>query len=288
LVEDLGESPIVRDDLSATALALGQPTETLAIPMNISLDGKTAIITGAASGVGLATTLEFLASGAAGVVAVDIRDDCPAELREAEALCAGRLAYFAGDVSREETSERMTATAIDRFGRIDVLVNNAGVSVVKPLHTHTSDEWDRVMDTNVKAIYWAATRVVPIMLRQQSGVILNTGSISGLVGITGQGAYAASKGAVHQMTRQMAVEYASGGIRVNAVALGTVDTPIVYRAARESPNPETFVDDLRRQHPLGRIATAQEAATFITFLASDQAAFFTGAILSLDGGFTAK
>jgi NAD(P)-dependent dehydrogenase (short-subunit alcohol dehydrogenase family) len=144
------------------------------------------------------------------------------------------------------------------------------------------------MNINVKAVYWAASRVIPIMLRQRQGVILNTGSISGLVGIAGQGAYAASKGAIHLMTRQMAVEYAASGIRVNAVALGTVDTPILHRAASESPNPDTFIDNLRSQHPPGRIATADESARFITFLASDSATLFTGAILSLDGGYTAR
>jgi NAD(P)-dependent dehydrogenase (short-subunit alcohol dehydrogenase family) len=144
------------------------------------------------------------------------------------------------------------------------------------------------MNTNVKAVYWAASRVIPIMLQQREGVILNTGSISGLVGIAGQGAYAASKGAIHQMTRQMAVEYAASGIRVNAVALGTVDTPMLHRAAQESSNPDAFVETLQSQHPIGRIATAEEAARCITFLASDSATFFTGAILSLDGGYTAQ
>jgi NAD(P)-dependent dehydrogenase (short-subunit alcohol dehydrogenase family) len=256
--------------------------------MNISLEGKVTIITGAASGIGLATAIQFLDAGAAGVVAVDICQECPSELSERGPSDPQRLIYIAGDVSQEQTAERMASAAMERFGRIDILVNNAGVSVVKPLHEHTPAEWDRVMNTNVKAVFWAASRVIPIMLRQREGVILNTGSISGLVGIAGQGAYAASKGAIHQMTRQMAVEYAASGIRVNAVALGTVDTPIVHRAASESPNPETFIDNLRSQHPIGRIATADEAARFITFLASDSATFFTGAILSLDGGYTAR
>ena len=204
----------------------------------------------------------------------------------------GSLAAFAQEALihinaatvRHRMSPLLTGACIEDVN----LVNNAGVSVVKPLHEHTPAEWDWVMNTNVKAVYWAASRVIPIMLRQRQGVILNTGSISGLVGIAGQGAYAASKGAIHQMTRQMAVEYAASGIRVNAIALGTVDTPILHRAARESPNPDTFIDNLRSQHPIGRIATADEAARFITFLASDSATFFTGAILSLDGGYTAR
>jgi NAD(P)-dependent dehydrogenase (short-subunit alcohol dehydrogenase family) len=169
-----------------------------------------------------------------------------------------------------------------------VLVNNAGTSAVKPIHEHTEAEWDRVMDTNVKAAFWAARHVIPVMIRQRSGVILNTGSISGVAGIPGQGAYGPSKGAVHQLTRQMAIEYAPHGIRVNAVGCGTIDTPIVHRSAAESGNPEKFWAMLRDNHPIGRIAAAEEVANFLTYLASDLASFFTGAILMMDGGYTAK
>ncbi len=119
------------------------------------------------------------------------------------------------------------------------------------------------------------------------GLILNTGSISGHVGITNQGAYGPSKGALHQMTRQMAIEYAKYGIRVNSVALGTVDTPIVYRSAMDSGDPDAFLAMLRGNHPIGRIATPEEVACFFTYLASDYATFFTGSILSMDGGYIA-
>ena len=119
-------------------------------------------------------------------------------------------------------------------------------------------------------------------------MILNTGSISGQVGIPGQGAYAPSKGALHQLTRQMAVEYASHGIRVNAVGLGTVDTPLVHQSAAESGDPDKFWAMLRDNHPIGRIASPEEVAAFFTYLASDLAGFFTGSILMMDGGFTAK
>ena len=166
-------------------------------------------------------------------------------------------------------------------------MNNAGVALVKPIHEHTESDWDFIMDTNVKALYWSARHVVPMMLQQRAGVILNTGSISGHVGIKGQGAYGPSKGALHQMTRQMAIEYAEYGIRVNALALGTIDTPIVQKSAEESGDPAAFVKMLKDNHPIGRIASASEVACFFTFLASDQATFFTGAILSMDGGFIA-
>jgi NAD(P)-dependent dehydrogenase (short-subunit alcohol dehydrogenase family) len=200
----------------------------------------------------------------------------------------GRLRYLRGDVADEATAREFTRLAVESFGRLDVLVNNAGVSVVKPLHEHTPEEWDRVMAINVKSAYWAARHVVPFMLKQKSGVILNTGSISGVAGIPGQGAYGPSKGAIHQLTRQMAIEYAPYGIRVNAVGCGTVDTPLVHRAAEESGQPDTFWALLKGNHPIGRIASPDEVACFLTYLASDLAGFFTGAILMMDGGYTAK
>ncbi len=253
--------------------------------MDVTLDGKVAIVTGAASGIGLATAAAFLAAGAS-VVGVDRAAGVPGEFGAAAA--EGRFRYVAGDVRTDAAAGAFTAAAVDAFGRVDVLVNNAGVSVVKALHEHDEAEWDAVMDTNVKAIYWAARHVVPVMIRQRAGVILNTGSISGEAGIPGQGAYGASKGAVHQMTRQMAVEYAPHGIRVNAVCCGTIDTPIVHGAAATTPDPAAFWKMLRDGHPIGRVGTAAEVADFFTFLASDRATFFTGSLLMLDGGYTAR
>ena len=254
--------------------------------MNVSLSGKTAIVTGAASGIGLATVVQFLESGAAGVVAVDLPAQPPERLRNP--AYDDRLRYVSGDVTLEQTARDFTLAATSSFGRIDVLVNNAGVSVVKPLHEHTPAEWDHVMNTNVKAAYWAARHVIPVMIRQGGGVVLNTGSISGQAGIVGQGAYGPSKGAIHQMTRQMAVEYAPHGIRVNAICCGTVDTPIVHKSAEASGDPDKFWKMLRDNHPIGRIATPDEVAAFFTYMASDLAGFFTGATLMMDGGFTAR
>ncbi len=252
--------------------------------MQITLVGKSGIVTGAASGIGLAIVRSYVESGAK-VTAVDAAPE-PEALRPLTA--AGTVRYLRGDVAREQTALDFARLTLESFGRIDFLVNNAGVSVVKPLHEHTPEEWDHVMDVNVKAIFLAVRHVVPIMIQQRSGVILNTGSISGQVGIPGQGAYAPSKGALHQLTRQMAVEYASHGIRVNVVGLGTVDTPLVHQSAAESGDPDKFWAMLRDNHPIGRIASPEEVAAFFTYLASDLAGFFTGSILMMDGGFTAK
>src|SRR5579862_803917 len=186
--------------------------------MHVSLNGKVAVVTGAASGIGLAIVKKFLQADAAGVVAVDLAEQMPTHDLPTDS--AARLKYVRGDVEDEQTAIQFTKTAIETFGRIDVLVNNAGTSIVKSLHEHSPAEWDAVMNTNVKSIFLASRSVIPVMIRQGGGVILNTGSISGAVGIATQGAYAPSKGAIHQMTRQMGIEYAPHRIRVNAICCG--------------------------------------------------------------------
>jgi NAD(P)-dependent dehydrogenase (short-subunit alcohol dehydrogenase family) len=256
--------------------------------MHVSLDEKVAIVTGASSGIGLAVTRAYLEAGAAGVLAVFRRHEVPEELTDCQTRYGKKLIVVNGDVAEEATAQNFTSAALDHFGRLDVVVSNAAVSVVKALHEHTPEEWDYVMNSNVKALFWTARHVIPVMQRQKKGLILVSGSISGEVGIPTQGAYAPSKGALHQMTRQMAIEYAKDGIRVNTIACGTVNTPIVHNSAKASGNPEAYWDMLRRNHPIGRIASAQEVASFYTYMASDYATFFTGSILMLDGGFTAQ
>ncbi len=256
--------------------------------MEISLAGKVAVVTGASSGIGLAVTRAYLDCGAAGVVAVFRRAEIPEELERAQKLYEGKLVIVRGDVAEEQTSIDFTKAALDSFGRVDILVSNAALSIVKAIHLHSPEEWDTVMNANVKSLYWSARHVIPVMMKQRAGLILISGSISGEAGIPTQGAYAPSKGALHQMTRQMAVEYAQYGIRVNTIACGTVDTPIVHKSAEASGDPDKYWAMLRNAHPIGRIASAEEVASFYAYMATDQASFFTGAILMMDGGYTAQ
>lgn len=256
--------------------------------MNISLTGKVAVVTGGSSGIGLAVVKQYLECDAAGVVAVDRRQGHPPELTEYKARFGDRLQILEGDVGVEGTAKEFTRTTMERFGRLDVFVSNAAVSVVKPIHEHSPEEWDQVFNSNVKAVYWASRHVIPVMMRQGGGLVLISGSISGQVGIPTQGAYGPSKGALHLMTRQMAVEYARHNIRVNAIACGTVDTPIVHASAAASGDPAGYLEMLKRGHPIGRIASPEEVATFFAYMACDSASFFTGAILMMDGGFTAQ
>jgi NAD(P)-dependent dehydrogenase (short-subunit alcohol dehydrogenase family) len=249
----------------------------------MDLNGKVAVVTGAASGIGAEIVRLYLDAGAQ-VVAVDrspsVRDVITGHKDTARAIV--------GDVGEESTAIAYVKEALAAFGRIDVMVNNAGVACVKPIADHSPEEWDRVMNVNVKSIYWSARHVIPVMKNQAAGLFLNTGSISSVAGMPGQGAYAPSKGAVIQMTRQMAIDYAPFGIRVNAVCPGTVDTPLLRHSAEESGDPEGFLKGLADAHPIGRIAAAEEIAQFFLFLATDRARFFTGAVLMIDGGFTAR
>jgi NAD(P)-dependent dehydrogenase (short-subunit alcohol dehydrogenase family) len=191
------------------------------------------------------------------------------------------------DVRDAEQIESMTARTLERFGRIDVLVNNAGHIVWKTLADTTEAEWDCVMAVNVKSMFLHCRAVLPAMLAQGGGAIVNTASISGLIGLPGQAAYAASKGAVVQLTRQLAVEYGGANIRVNAVAPGAVATPFLLDFVATLDDPDGVAAEIKASHPLNRFAEPEEVAESILFLASDAAAFTTGTILGVDGGYTA-
>jgi len=251
----------------------------------MKMHDKTVIITGSASGIGAETVRLFLEAGA-NVVAVDVQEPpCPPALQHTH---GPRVRQIHGDVALESTAREAVQLAVKSFGHVDLLINNAGIAVIKKIHEHTPEEWDRVMNVNVKSIYWFARHVIPVMQQQSSGVILNTGSISSVVGLGLQGAYGPSKGAVIQLTRQMAVDYASDGIRVNAVCPGSVDTPLLQKAANDSGDAAGFLKTISDAHPIGRIASSEEIAQFFLFLASDNARFITGAVLMIDGGYTAR
>jgi NAD(P)-dependent dehydrogenase (short-subunit alcohol dehydrogenase family) len=180
----------------------------------------------------------------------------------------------------------MVAAGIERFGRIDVLVNNAAVLVAKDIVATELDEWERVFAVNVRGVYLCCKHVLPGMLARGDGAVVNIASTAGLVGLPQRAAYCASKGAVIALTRQIAVEYAGRGIRCNCVCPGTIDTPLLAAALAQAPEPPAARAALFARQPLGRIGTPEEVAEAALYLAT--AEFVTGTALVIDGGLTMR
>ncbi|MGY1838135.1 MULTISPECIES: SDR family NAD(P)-dependent oxidoreductase [unclassified Modestobacter] len=241
---------------------------------------KTAVVTGAAGGVGRAVTARLAEQGYA-VVAEDI-DEAVMDL-----AVPGRIVPLRGDVADTATAQRAVELAMTEFGRLDLLVNNAAVFILKPTSETTDDDWDRGLATNVRGVFVHARAALP-RLAEASGAIVNVASVSGLVGAPGQTVYAAAKGAIVQLTRQLAVEHAASGVRVNAVAPGIIDTGFFAHVLADSPDPEAHLTAIVAEHPLGRMSTPEEVAHAIAFLGSAEASAITGAILPVDGGFSAR
>jgi NAD(P)-dependent dehydrogenase (short-subunit alcohol dehydrogenase family) len=257
------------------------------------LDGRVAVVTGAAHGIGRATARLFAAEGAV-VVAAD-RDVAAGGAVADEIIAAGGTAlYVFADVSQDGEMRRAIHEAEARYGRLDLLVNNAGVAIGAPVHETAPTVWQRVLDVNLAGVYRGCRDGVQAMLRAGGGAIVNVASAQGLVGFHGWAAYAAAKAGVIGLTRQMATEYASRGIRVNAVCPGPIATDLLAhsvteRAALGLPVLERSHEqrNARSQPPLGRSGTADEVARCILFLASDDASYVTGHGLVVDGGLTA-
>ncbi len=241
------------------------------------------MITGAASGMGAATAREFAASGAT-ILIVDrnqnLANEVAAEIKAPSP--------FIGDVSDSAFCDHVVRETIKSYGRLDVLVNCAGI-IVRADALGTSDQdWRRIMGTNVDGVFFMSRAAIPHMKKQGRGVIINFGSIWGNVGAAGVMAYCATKGAVHQITRAMALDHVKDGIRINAVCPGEVNTPML---ASERPTPPSAADLKRLAEetiPMARLADPAEIARVVFFLASDAASYMTGSLVTVDAGYTAR
>lgn len=246
------------------------------------LEGKAALITGGTRGIGLAAARLFRGAGAE--VVLFARD--AARGAQAEQEVAG-ASFVAGDVRRAADCEAAVARTLDLHGSLDVLVNDAGVIYRnRTVDAMSEEEWDETFDTNVKGAFLMSRAAIPA-LRRVRGNIVNVSSYVGLVGFAGAAAYAASKAALINLTRSMALDHAADGVRVNAVCPGSVDTEMIRAAWRAHDDPSVAERAWKAKHPLGRIATPEEVAEVILFLASDRASFVTGVALPVDGGITA-
>jgi 3-oxoacyl-[acyl-carrier protein] reductase len=243
------------------------------------LKGKVAIVTGAGQGIGAATARKFAREGA--IVAIcDLNADAVAQVESACREAGAQANGYVLDVANRDAVVKMVADVIARHGRIDVLVNNAGITRDARLQKMTLQQFDDVIDVNLRAVFNATQIVADIMVEQGAGVVLNASSVVGIYGNYGQTNYAASKFGVIGFTKTWSRELGPKGVRVNAVAPGFVDTPIL------STVPDAVLDKMRSQVPLGRLAQPEEIANVYAFLASDEASYINGAVLEVSGGMT--
>lgn len=251
--------------------------------LDIRLDGRVALVTGASSGLGYASALALAEAGADLVVASRSLERLADICRAVEAR--GRHAFpLAVDVRDLAQVRRMADAAFERFGRIDILVNSAGLNIPQPALEVTEEAWDTIMDTNAKGLFFCCQAVGRYMVAQRYGRIVNIGSTMGLVGMADRAAYCASKGAVSQLTKVLAIEWAPYNVTVNAVAPTFVETPLTRPYFERIPG---FREEVLRRIPLGRLGSPEEVAAAVVFLASDAASMITGVTLPVDGGWTA-
>ena len=251
--------------------------------MTKTMKDKVVLVTGAAGGVGR-EVLKQLAEQGAKIIATDITANVNDMVKE---FTGANIVTVVGDVSKSADVEKIFAAGEAKFGDVQCLISNAGYMIGKALHETTEEDWDAVLAGNAKSFFLTAKRALPNMLKAKKGSITATGSISSVVGLPSQAAYCASKGAVLQLVRQIAVEYAAEGVRVNAVGPGAINTPFLTRYLDSLPDPVAGANAVKAAHPMKRWAEPDEVATALIFLASDNAAFITGHIMMVDGGYVA-
>ncbi|MHB9093267.1 MAG: SDR family NAD(P)-dependent oxidoreductase [Eubacteriales bacterium] len=251
----------------------------------MELKNKVAIITGAGAGMGQVSALLFAKRGAK-VVVNDYNENAALNTVEEIRKSGGEAILSGGDISLQEVADRTARLAIERYGKIDVLFNNAGVALPgEGLIENVSEEvWNRTIDVNLKGVFQFCKAVIPYMKERSKGSIINTSSMAGIVGTIGWDAYTAAKGGVIALSRALAVEYGPYAIRVNVLCPGVIRTAMVEKDLADPKEHKTFLDST----PLGRIGEPEEVAQAALFFASDASSFITGAVLTVDGGWTAQ
>lgn len=256
-----------------------------------TFDGKVVIVTGGALGIGQATAWEFAKEGAKVAIADMNREAGDTTAAEIERLGSEALMVQA-DVSNSSECQRVIGRTVERFGAIDILCNNVGIQPPESyLNVEDTPEamWDRIIDVNLKSFFLMSKYAIPEIRKQGGGAIINTASVQGLQSMPLVPAYAASKGGILSLTRQMSLDYAKDNIRVLAVCPGAIDTPMLRATAalEEGEDKDAIVQEWGKGHPIGRIGTGRDIANAILFLASDKASFMTGEHVNIDGGYMA-
>ncbi len=249
------------------------------------LEGKTAFITGGSEGIGKATALLFCKEGATVGIMARTKENLDKVVLEAEG--PGDIISYKADVSKKDEVEQAVNDFYERYGKIDILFNNAGILEGGTVVTTTDEVWDRTMNINVKGVYLTSKFVVPIMAKNGGGSIINNSSVLGIVGMQNCMAYNASKGAVRQITKSMALDHAGENIRVNSICPGYIKTKMDVEFMGNPPDAEEQLDKIAAEMiPLVRRAEPEEVAQSVLFLASDESKYMTGSDLVIDGGWT--
>jgi dihydroanticapsin dehydrogenase len=251
------------------------------------VDKKVAIVTGAGSGIGEASAIRLAEEGAT-VICADINGAAAESVAQGIVASGGKATSAAIDISDDMQCDAVVASAIKDFGTVDILVNNAGVNLPGVFHEVTNETIDRTLSVNIKGAMYLTRAVLPAMLKQGSGSIVNMSSVNGLVSEPFLSVYSASKGAIVMFTRGIALDYAKTGVRCNAICPGWVDTPINHAHAKMLGGLDHVYKTIDSFQPIGRPGTPREIANLVLFLASDESSFMTGSIVSADGGMTAQ
>lgn len=251
------------------------------------LAGKVALVTGAARGIGRGIAMRFAEEGAR-VGILDL-DEVACQTAVVAALRNGGEAIaLAADISQPDQVDAALARLDERFGAVDVLVNNAAVMPAGPIHATSPADFDRCLAVNLRGTYLVSRGVIPGMLALGRGSIIHIASVTGMLGLPGIAAYSMTKGALIALTRAMSTDYAARGIRVNSVSPGTIDSPMLHDFLAAQSDPDSLRREFDAMHPIGRVGTIAEVANVCLFLASDEASFVTGANYTVDGGISVK
>lgn len=255
--------------------------------MTDRLKNKVAIITGAARGIGKAAAIIFAKEGAKVVIA-DLDDQGALNVVNQIKADGNEAMYVHTNLTSASDVEALVAQTVENYGKLDILYNNAGINLFAQLADTEEEDWDKVMQVNVKSVYLTCKYAIPVMKERGYGVILNTASAAAIVGLRNLAAYTASKGAVLQLTRNIALDYAKYGIRVNAICPGVTATEMTEKVILDDPDPVAARARFDRVIPRGTMAVPSEIAMAALFLVSDESSYIVGAAIPVDGGYTAE
>ena len=245
---------------------------------------KIALVTGAASGIGQAIAYRFAMEGAK-VAVIDVNSEGGQETVERILTNSGVAMFLKADVSKSQQVQEAIKATVAEYGGLDILVSNAAIEFVGTIEQTSEEDWQHVVSNNLESVFLCSKFVIPYMKKQGRGVIVNIGSINGLLGVSEHAAYNAAKGGVISLTRQLAVDYGPFGIRVNCICPCTTDTPMVRRSlVKKNLDPDQCLQEWGKHYPLRRVGKPEDIANAVLFLASDEASWITGVILPVDGG----